>query len=224
MSKCITEQVTCPRCHYDSPMQVWESINTALDPELAERFLNGELFPCKCEVCGEEMMVPFGTIYHDMEHRFMLFFDPWDDNRKEDEEFDFTMPDGFNLPDYTFRFVYGMNALKEKNRILSAGLNDIVVERMKAFIHLNPENNVRESDKVLFYGIDDSDEAKEKTGWQRGAILFVRLRENAEPKILPFSVNLYYDYKLAVEIDPRMAVKGCACVDKEWMNRQLHKF
>lgn len=204
-------------------MQIWESINVDLDPELAEKFLKGELFPWKCEVCGEELMVPFGTIYHNMEHRFMLFFDPWEDNRKEAEAFDVSMPDGFNLPGYTFRTVYGINALKEKNNILSAGLNDIAVERMKTFIRLNPENSVRKSDLLICYGVDDSDEAKEKTGWQRGAILFVRLRENTEPKILPFNMDLYYDYKLAVEIDPRMAVKGCTCVDKEWMNRQLHK-
>ena len=76
MSECSKEQIKCPRCHYDSPMTVWDSINSDLNPELKEKLLDGELYHWKCEVCGLELDVPFGTLYHDMEHKFMLFFSP----------------------------------------------------------------------------------------------------------------------------------------------------
>lgn len=64
MSESRTEQIKCPRCHYDSPMTVWNSINADLDPELKEKLLDGELYHWKCEVCGLEIDVPFGTLYH----------------------------------------------------------------------------------------------------------------------------------------------------------------
>lgn len=223
MSECRTEQITCPRCHYESPMTIWNSINADLDPELKERFLDGELFDWKCEVCGIETKVPFGTIYHDMEHRYMLFFDPWEDNRDTSEAEEIEMPEGFNLPGYTFRWVYGMNALREKINTLSTGLNDIAVERMKYFLRMNPDSHIRETDDFVCAGIDDSEKAIEATGWERGAIIFIRFRENAEPKVMPFPMELYYDYLLAIDMNPRMKTTGCLCIDSMWMNRQLQK-
>lgn len=223
MSECRKEQITCPRCHYDSPMTVWNSINADLDPELKERFLKGELFDWKCEVCGLETKVPFGTLYHDMEHRFMLLFDPWDDNRSKFENEEIEIPNGFNLEGYTYRWVFGMNSLREKINILTDGLNDIAVERMKVFIRMNPENKIKDTDELLCYGVSTEKEAMERSGWERGAILFVRLREGQEPKVIPYPMEQYYDYQLAVKIDPRMEVKGVACVDNIWMNQQLHK-
>lgn len=223
MSECRKEQITCPRCHYDSPMTVWNSINADLDPELKEKFLDGDLFDWKCEVCGLETKVPFGTIYHDMEHRFMLFFDPWEDNREKDEAEEIEMPQGFNLPDYTFRWVYGINALREKINTLAAGLNDIAVERMKYFLRMDNENHIRNTDEFVCAGIDDSEKAIETTGWERGAIIFIRFRENAEPKVMPFRMELYYDYLLATNIDPRMETHGCLCIDDKWMSEQLQK-
>lgn len=223
MSECRTEQITCPRCHYDSPMTVWNSINADLDPELKEKFLDGDLFDWKCEVCGLETKVPFGTIYHDMEHRFMLFFDPWEDNRETCDAEEIEMPQGFNLPDYTFRWVYGMNALREKINTLAAGLNDVAVERMKYFLRMDTENHIRNTDEFVCAGIDDSEKAIETTGWERGAIIFIRFRENAEPKVMPFPMELYYDYLLATNIDPRMETHGCLCVDDKWMREQLQK-
>lgn len=223
MSECRKEQITCPRCHYDSPMTVWNSINADLDPELKEKFLDGDLFDWKCEVCGLETKVPFGTIYHDMEHRFMLFFDPWEDNREKGDAEEIEMPQGFNLPDYTFRWVYGMNALREKINTLAAGLNDVAVERMKYFLRMDTENHIRNTDEFVCAGIDDSEKAIETTGWERGAIIFIRFRENAEPKVMPFPMELYYDYLLATNIDPRMETYGCLCVDDKWMREQLQK-
>lgn len=223
MSECRTEQITCPRCHYDSSMTVWNSINVDLDPEIKEKFLDGDLFDWKCEVCGLETKVPFGTIYHDMEHRFMLLFDPWEDNRETSEAEEIEMPQGFNLPNYTFRWVYGMNSLREKINILAATLNDIAVERMKYFLRLDAENHIRNTDEFICAGIDNSVKAIETTGRERGAIIFIRFRENVEPKIMPFPMELYYDYLLATTIDPRMDTHGCLCVDSKWMSEQLQK-
>ena len=36
-----------------------------------------------------------------------------------------------------------------------------------------------------------------------------------------FAMDNYYEHKLAFELDPRMTIKGCMCVDEEWLAKQL---
>lgn len=38
-----------------------------------------------------------------------------------------------------------------------------------------------------------------------------------------FAMDNYYEHCLACEIDPRMKVEGCACVDRDWMAQQFKK-
>lgn len=223
MSECRTELIKCPHCNHVTPMTIWNSINSTLDPDLKEKLLNGKLFDWKCEVCGFVANVSFSTLYHDMKHRFMILFDPLEDNRYSDEIAPIEIPDNLNLPGYFFRLVYGMNALKEKIDILEAGLNDVAVERMKFFIRYDADNQIRESDEFICIGKDVSEKAIEATGWDRGAILFIRFREKSAPKLKPFPLELYYDYLLAIDFDPRMKTSGWACVDSKWMNEQLIK-
>lgn len=223
MSECRKEQVKCPRCHYDSPMTVWNSINVNLDPELKEKLLEGELYHWKCEVCGLEIDVPFGTLYHDMEHKFMLFFSL----RKEDENkyngIEIPFPMGKSSKNYTFRSVFGMDELREKIGILESGLNDIAVERMKFFLKLNNTEGLFKDDSLFFLGVDMNSEKFISYGWERGAIKFLRLRKGKEPDILPFPMEKYYDYLLAVNIDPRMKPTQCSCVDEGWIKMRLQQ-
>ena len=39
MSKHHIEKVTCPSCHHEGDFEVWDSINTVLDPEMKEKYL-----------------------------------------------------------------------------------------------------------------------------------------------------------------------------------------
>ena len=44
MSKHHIEKVTCPSCHHEGDFELWDSINTALDPEMKEKVLNQSIF------------------------------------------------------------------------------------------------------------------------------------------------------------------------------------
>lgn len=223
MSECSKKQVSCPRCHYDSPMTVWNSINVDLDPELKEKLLDGELYHWKCEVCGLEIEVPFGTLYHDMEHKFMLFFSPWKEEDDKYGQIKIQLPYGMMANDYTFRSVFGMNELREKISILEAGLSDIAVERMKFFLKLDNTEGLYKDDALFFLGVDTDSEKIKSSGRTRGAIKFLWLREGKEPEILTFPMEGYYDYLLAVNMDPRMKQAQCACIDEEWIRTKLQE-
>ena len=44
MSRHHIEKVTCPSCHHEGDFELWDSINTALNPEMKEKVLNQSIF------------------------------------------------------------------------------------------------------------------------------------------------------------------------------------
>ena len=48
MSRHHIEKVTCPSCHHEGDFELWDSINTALDPEMKEKVLNQSIFLYTC--------------------------------------------------------------------------------------------------------------------------------------------------------------------------------
>jgi hypothetical protein len=172
-------------------------------------------------VCGLEIDVPFVTMYHDMQHRFILFFSPWDDETHHYAEIPIIDKAGFE--GYIFRSVYGINQLREKIAILESGLDDVAVERMKFFLYLDPMSELRCDDKVYFIGINMNSETAQVARMKRGAIQFARIRQGVKPNIMTYPMELYYDYLLAVQKDPRMTIATCACIDNGWIRYKLQQ-
>ena len=52
MSKQSHEVYLCKACEKFGEMVLWDSINSAEDPEAKEKVLSGELFQWKCPHCG----------------------------------------------------------------------------------------------------------------------------------------------------------------------------
>ena len=73
MSKHHIEKVTCPSCHHEGDFEVWDSINTVLNPEMKEKVLNQSIFLYTCPNCGETFsfkpsytLSPDGRSCHDL--------------------------------------------------------------------------------------------------------------------------------------------------------------
>ncbi len=73
MSRHHIEKVTCPSCHHEGDFELWDSINTALDPEMKEKVLNQSIFLYTCPSCGETLsfkllhtLSPDGRSCHDL--------------------------------------------------------------------------------------------------------------------------------------------------------------
>ena len=63
MSRHHIEKVTCPSCHHEGDFELWDSINTALDPEMKEKVLNKSIFLYTCPSCGETFRLNYPTLY-----------------------------------------------------------------------------------------------------------------------------------------------------------------
>lgn len=210
--------VECAYCHAKGEYTHWSSINVDLNPELRKDIFSGKLFEFHCPECGKITYIPAGTLYHDMKRKFMLFFD-----FRKPQDFDYApmeMPEDFPyLPDYKTRGVFGLYQFKEKIRIFEHGLDDVAIERMKYMITrlLMPEIAAR--GYTLYFS--DTHEATEEDPY--GLISFFYY-DPEQDKVMPvvYRMEAYYNYKLACEIDPRMAISGWApCVDEEWISQKL---
>lgn len=220
MSQLRNEIIECPHCSKTGEFQLWSSVNVDLNPELREKIFNEELFMFRCPHCGMITEIPADTLYHDMKNKFMLFFSFY---KKDD--FDYTpiempIPNDMLQGDYTYRFVYGLAQLKEKIVILENGLNDIAIERQKYMISHVIMPEIAENGYNLFFGKVESlnDE------FEHGLIYyFYDDNRTGQIKTIRFAMDNYYEHCLACEIDPRMNIQGCACVDQGLMNQKFQE-
>ena len=87
MSKHHMEKLTCPSCHHDGDFEVWDSINTVLDPEMKEKVLNQSIFLYTCPNCGETFRLNYPILYHQMEDLVMIYLVPESEVEKTYEIF-----------------------------------------------------------------------------------------------------------------------------------------
>lgn len=217
MSQLRKDTITCPKCHKEGEFEYWPSINVDIDPKLKEKIFNEEIFVWTCPECGAKVFIPFGTLYHDMKNKFMLFFSH--DDPEEGKYEPFEGPSAFGLEDeYTFRAVYGLINFKEKILIMESGLNDIAVEKLKYIITHHMDEEMAERGVKLFYqGITEPDKEDEY-----GQIIFYcQEQDNNKSGQIALAMEKYYEQCLSLELDKRFDVTGCMCIDEEWIAKKM---
>lgn len=217
MSQLRKDTITCPQCHKVGEFEYWPSINVDIDPKLKEKIFNEEIFVWTCPECGAKVFIPFGTLYHDMKNKFMLFFSH--DDPEEGKYEPFEVPSAFGLEDeYTFRTVYGLINFKEKILIMESGLNDIAVEKLKYIITHHMDKEMAERGvKLFFQGITEPNEEDEY-----GQIIFYcQEQDNNKSGQIALAMEKYYEQCLSIELDKRFDVTSCMCIDEEWIDNKM---
>ena len=132
MSKHHMEKLTCPSCHHDGDFEVWDSINTVLDPEMKEKVLNQSIFLYTCPNCGETFRLNYPILYHQMEDLVMIYLVPESEVEKTYEIFyEKNALADFHTEKYLNRIVTSANQLVEKIQIFDAGKDDRIMELVK---------------------------------------------------------------------------------------------
>ena len=132
MSRHHIEKVTCPSCHHEGDFELWDSINTALDPEMKEKVLNQSIFLYTCPSCGETFRLNYSTLYHQMEDLVMIYLVPESEVKKTYEIFyEKNALADFHTEKYLNRIVTSANQLVEKIQIFDAGKDDKIMELVK---------------------------------------------------------------------------------------------
>ena len=127
MSKNHVERVKCEKCGKEIELTVWDSVNATLDPVLREKLIiSGDFYEYKCPHCGHVETQTYPILYHDMEHKFMIYSGPLSEVMKQfkvNREQIKKMNDMFgNLSkDYVYLGVTSPNELVEKIIVMENG-------------------------------------------------------------------------------------------------------
>lgn len=215
MSKERTESFTCPICGHQGEFTLWESVNVDLDESLREKVLSGELFDWGCPSCGQRIHIKYGTLYHDMKHQFMIFYDP---SEEAGPVRNIEIPEMFaSLGDYKYRQVTTENDLREKIMILETGLSDVAIEYAKYTLrHFRYKEEIQETDDIRFAGFDQREDEPEPV------IVFVILDEDYESRASCFiTLDEYDGFRIKELTDYRFQVGQCEIVNQEWIDAKL---
>lgn len=136
---------TCPKCKSKGELIMWDSINSAINPELKESILRGDLFNWKCKNCNEEFEIIYSFLYHDPLNKLMIYLG--DDG----EEYSKLMDQMGKPFGYKLRNVGVMLDLVEKIKIFDAKLDDKAVEVSKQALL----KSGRIKGELKFYKIDN---------------------------------------------------------------------
>ncbi len=71
-------EIACPECAKPQKVQVCDTINATLNPELKRDLIDGEINFFKCGNCEFAGFMPTALFYHDMELKYCVYFVPFD--------------------------------------------------------------------------------------------------------------------------------------------------
>lgn len=168
MSLQRSEKITCPGCGEEHDFEMWNSLNTMLDPDMKEKLLSKEMFQFICPNCGYTANVDYGFLYHQMEDRIMIYY------IQDEDEIEKTIKmitgvayDSFEMSEvlqkakreYLYRIVLSQNDLLEKIHIFDNRRDDRMIEIMKVLMTGRIMSDHSEAEPFrLFYDSDDENE------------------------------------------------------------------
>jgi hypothetical protein len=78
MTRSRSHEIECSHCGLKQEVNIWESINVSVDPDLKQRLFQGLINVFKCQKCEKDTFISVPLFYHDMERRFCVQFFPFD--------------------------------------------------------------------------------------------------------------------------------------------------
>ena len=213
------QKIRCPGCGKEHDFAIWNSINTALEPELKEKVMNGSLFRTVCPHCGQAIDVVYPCLYHQVEEKRMIYYAPGEDAMREAQA---AFSEGTAGPvsedkpvgsGYINRVVGSLFDLQEKVSIFDAGLDDRVVEICKVLIGSELQDTQPDAvfDDLLYYHVPEM-----------GGRLAL-MREGAMFASVALPDDVYRE--VAGRYRPLLSATGDdTVIDMEWVMRSVEKF
>ena len=161
MPQTTDDQVTCPQCGTTSDTIVWEGLNSITDKLEVDRLLEGSLFMHECPDCHARIELTYPCVYNDMRAGVMVQYiadeDKLDEAIAEVEKMKAADAEVEGAPTEKIRIVTTHNALREKVLILQDGLDDMVIEALKAVMknRFIDEGQISGEAEVFYAGLTE---------------------------------------------------------------------
>lgn len=218
MSLISKANAKCTHCGATQEIEVYDSINTNLDPGLKKKVENGSLFMWRCPTCQASNLVLYPTLYHDPDKKLMLWYTPEDNEKVQRQIKDAeeavnkmsSLSSNDTLNKYTLRRTSNVGDLIEKVLISNAGLDDLVVELCKFVTKMEMKNPDLD---FHFYSMEGEDDSR--------ALSFV-FPEKGEMKIVKIGYNVYQDCEGIISRNEAMKPEdGFKEINADYINKFL---
>jgi len=198
--------VNCKKCQQQTEVEIRQSINVALDPELKARVKDGSLFVWECPYCGQRNLALYQTLYHDPDAKLMVWLLPGEAQPPQQ------VADAVKeLEGYTLRIVREVGDLIEKVNIHDAALDDTVLEMCKWVTRRElAEKNPEAADaKLRFLRMEGADNE-----------LVMAFPLNGQMQVVNVGFNVYEDARGILLRNPSVKpAEGFAQVDADWIDQ-----
>lgn len=196
----------CKKCGRPTEIDVRQSINVALDPELKARVKDGSLFVWECPYCGHHNLAVYQTLYHDPDARLMVWLLPGDAQPPQQVADAVKQLDG-----YTLRMVREVGDLIEKVNLHDAGLDDCVLEMCKWVTRRELAQKTPEAmdARLRFLRTEGADNE-----------LVMAFPLNGQMQVVNIGFNVYEDARGILARNPSVkAPEGFAQIDSAWVEQ-----
>lgn len=199
--------ITCPKCGSKQEFTLHQSIN-ASNHDLREKFLDGSLTMLVCDNCRFSGAVEYPLLYHDLNEKFSLFFQP--DSTDRVANLPNVLP-AHLVPEIRMRLVHTQDDMREKIFIFRDKLDDRIIELVKDSILKEMESKKEKLMPEALYYTED------RFACEGRSLIFVpRLgTEYLDPIKIPF--DTYEKIKMLMHVIWERPVEGYSVVDKEWI-------
>ena len=198
--------VSCKNCNKQTEVELRQSINVALDPELKARVKDGSLFVWECPYCGQRNLALYQTLYHDPDAKLMVWLLPGQAQPPQ------AVADAVKeLEGYTLRIVREVGDLIEKVNLHDAGLDDAVLEMCKWVMRreLADKNPDAADAKLRFLRMEGADNE-----------LVMAFPLNGQMQVINVGFNVYEDARGILMRNPSVKpADGFAQVDAAWIEQ-----
>jgi hypothetical protein len=161
MSIKTTITVTCVHCGAKHRIAAYPIVHVQENPRLAQKVIDGTFYTHKCNKCGNEYDACYSGLYRDDEKCIIICYSVDTQEQVETnciiDERRAAIGDEARDP-YWIRAVQSPNALREKARLFSMGLDDRIIEIMKVnLLEIGQENGTLQGQprEVLCWAADD---------------------------------------------------------------------
>lgn len=196
----------CSHCHQSTEVELRQSINVGLDPDLKARVKDGSLFVWECPYCGHRNLARYQTLYHDPDARLMVWLLPGDEMPPKAVEEAVKELDG-----YTLRRVREVGDLIEKVNIRDANLDDTVLEMCKWVTRqeMSAKNPEVAQASLRFLRLEGADHD-----------LVLALPLNGQMQLVNVGFNVYEDARGILARNPSVRpAEGFAEVNQDWVEQ-----
>jgi len=197
---------SCSHCGKQTEVELRQSINVVLDPELKARVKDGSLFVWECPYCGQRNLALYQTLYHDPDAKLMVWLLPG--NAQPPEAVAEAVK---QLPGYTLRIVREVGDLIEKVNLHDAALDDTVLEMCKWVTRRElAEKNPEAADaRLKFLRMEGADNE-----------LVMAFPLNGQMQVVNVGFNVYEDARGILMRNPAVKpAEGFAEVNAEWIDQ-----